>query len=58
MTGCGLNPARAIGPAIIMDKWNDHWVIMDNYTFHRNHESYFRKLDLVCKAVGMNFNPF
>lgn len=29
MTGCGINPARAIAPAIIMNgatSWNGHWV--------------------------------
>uniref|UniRef100_A0A3Q1EF31 Aquaporin 1a (Colton blood group), tandem duplicate 2 n=2 Tax=Acanthochromis polyacanthus TaxID=80966 RepID=A0A3Q1EF31_9TELE len=25
-TGCGINPARSFGPAIILDSFDDHWV--------------------------------
>lgn len=25
MTGCGINPARAFGPAVIKNKWANHW---------------------------------
>jgi len=26
MTGCGINPARAFAPAVVMRKWDNHWV--------------------------------
>ncbi len=26
LTGCGLNPARALGPAFIKNYWKKHWV--------------------------------
>ena len=25
-TGCGINPARSFGPALISHRWNGHWI--------------------------------
>ena len=25
-TGCGLNPARSLGPALVTSHWKDHWI--------------------------------
>ncbi len=25
-TGCGLNPARSLGPAVVANFWDHHWV--------------------------------
>jgi len=25
-TGCGINPTRSFGPAVMMDSWDDHWI--------------------------------
>ena len=29
-TGAGMNPARVLGPALISDTWDDHWVCGSN----------------------------
>ncbi len=37
-TGCGINPARALAPAVIMSLWpNYHWVciLTSAFLFHK-----------------------
>ncbi|KAG7524963.1 aquaporin-1-like [Solea senegalensis] len=55
-TGCGINPARSFGPAIILQSFDDHWVywagpmsasvvaaLLYNYVLTSSHESFREK---------------
>jgi len=52
-TGCGINPARSFGPALIMNQWDNHWIywvgpfvggilapIVYNFIFYAEEEKY------------------
>lgn len=52
-TGCGINPARSFGPALVMNVWDNHWIywvgpiiggilapILYNFVFFPEEESY------------------
>lgn len=52
-TGCGINPARSFGPALIMDSWDNHWIywvgpiiggilapLIYNFIFYAEEEKY------------------
>ena len=43
-TGCSMNPARSLGPALVMNSWNHHWV---RYTGTRIFAFIFWFLDLL-----------
>lgn len=40
-TGCGINPARSFGPALILGKMKNHWVAVYQNAFYPKKRAIF-----------------